>query len=154
MIARKEAVQLTQDGIQAIIYVSAGDLRKAINVLQASGVTQKKVDADAVYTVTGKARPEEVSQMINAALEGRFAQAQEKLQSLLVWQGLAGEDVIRQIHREVLLIGVDEAIKVQLVDVVGEAEYRLAEGADPEIQLSYILARFALVGSSRGQNQS
>jgi len=153
-IARKEDVQLVQDGIQAIIYVSAGDLRKAINVLQASAVTQKKVDADTVYSITGKARPEEVRQMINGALEGRFVEAQEKLQNLLIWQGLAGEDVVRQIHREVLLSGIDEVIKVQLVDVVGEAEYRLAEGADPEIQLSYVLARFALLGGNRGQSRS
>lgn len=153
-IARKEEVQLVQDGIRAIIYISAGDLRKAINVLQASAVMHKKVDADAVYSITGRARPDEVRQMINSAIEGRFAEAQEKLQNLLVWQGLAGEDVVRQIHHELLLTGIDETVKIQLVDVIGEAEYRLAEGADPEIQLSYVLARFALLGGNRGQSRS
>jgi replication factor C small subunit len=153
-IAQKEHVQLTQDGVQAIIYVSAGDLRKAINVLQSSSVMQKKVDADTVYSITGRARPDEVRHMIASALEGRFMEAQEKLQDLLVWQGLAGEDVVRQIHREVLLTGTDETTKVQLVDAVGEAEYRLAEGADPEIQLSYVLARFALLGANRGQSRT
>ena len=83
--------------------------------------------------------------MINSALNGKFLEAQEKLRNLLIWQGLSGTDVIRQLHREVLILGIDEHLKIQLVDMVGEAEYRLTEGADPEIQLSYVLAKIALI---------
>lgn len=145
-IAHAEKVKLTEEGKEAILYVASGDLRKAINVLQAAAVTQKRVDADAVYNTTGKARPEDINQMITAALNGNFLEAQEKLRNLIIWQGLSGTDIIRQIHREVLQLGIDEKIKVQLVDMVGEAEYRLTEGADTEIQLSNILAKFAFIG--------
>lgn len=144
-IADREEVNLSDDGIQAILYVSGGDLRRAINVLQAAAVIQKKVDADAIYETTGKARPEDINQMISLAFNGKFIEAQEKLRNLLIWQGLSGTDIIRQVHREVMKLGIDETIKVQLVEAVGEAEFRLTEGADPEIQLSYILAKFALI---------
>jgi replication factor C small subunit len=147
-IAKKEQVQLSDDGIQAILYVSGGDMRRAINVLQAAAVTQKQVDADAVFSTTGKARPEDVHQMLQLALDGKFLDAQEKLRNLLVWQGLAGTDIIRQIHREVMKLGINELSKVQLVDLVGEAEFRLTEGADPEIQLSHVLAKVALLAQS------
>ena len=138
---------MTEEGIKAILYVSAGDLRRAINVLQAASVLEKQVDADAVYTTTGKARPEEVRQMIHSALEGNFLEAHEKLLDLLIWQGLSGTDVVRQIHSEVLKLGIEEELKIQLVDMVGDTEFRLTEGADSEIQLSYVLARFALIGN-------
>jgi replication factor C small subunit len=147
-IAKKEQVTLSKEGLDAILYVSSGDMRRAINVLQAASVIQKKVDADAVFSTTGKARPEDIHQMLQLALNGKFLEAQEKLRNLLVWQGLSGTDIIRQIHREVLRLGIDEMVKVQLVDMVGEAEYRLTEGADPEIQLSHILARFSLLAQS------
>ncbi len=147
-IAKKENVELTDEGIQAILYVSGGDLRRAINVLQAAAVTTKQVNADSVYETTGKARPEDVRQMLNLALRGGFLEAQEKLRNLLIWQGLSGTDIIRQVHREVMRLGIDEIIKVQLVEIVGEAEFRLTEGADPEIQLSHILAKFALLAKS------
>jgi replication factor C small subunit len=147
-IANKEEVQVTEDGIQSILYVSGGDLRRAINVLQAASVTQNQVDADAVFSTTGKARPEDVHQMLQLALNGKFLEAQEKLRNLLVWQGLAGTDIVRQIHREVMKLGINEIRKVQLVDLVGEAEFRLTEGADPEIQLSLILAKVALLAQS------
>jgi replication factor C small subunit len=145
-ISKAEEIVLSKEGLDAILYVSAGDLRKAINVLQAASVMQKKVDADSVFLTTGKARPEEVRQMIHLALEGKFLQAQEKLLNLLIWQGLSGTDVIRQIHREVLNLGINEQLKIRLVDMVGETEFRLTEGADPEIQLSYVLAQIALSG--------
>jgi len=145
-IAGQEDVILSEDGIQAILYVSGGDLRRAINILQAASVMKKKVDADTVYTITGKARPEEIRQMIELALNGKFMDAHQKLRNLLIWQGLSGEDIIRQIHREVLMLGIKEQAKIKLVDVIGEAEFRLTEGADPEIQLSHILAQFALLG--------
>ncbi|MFX1342250.1 MAG: replication factor C small subunit [Promethearchaeota archaeon] len=148
-IAQQEGVELSEDGVEAILYVSSGDMRRAINVLQAAAVTKKLVDADAVYSTTGKARPEEVREMISSSLNGDFLEAQNKLRNLLVWQGLSGSDIVRQIHSEVLKLGVDEKIKVQLVGLVGEAEFRLTEGADPEIQLSYVLANFALIGNPK-----
>ena len=86
--------------------------------------------------------------MLQLALNGKFIEAQEKLRNLLIWQGLAGTDIVRQIHREVMNLGINETIKVQLVDLVGEAEFRLTEGADPEIQLSHVLAKFALLAQS------
>jgi len=147
-IAQQEQVKLDEEGTQAILYVSGGDLRRAINVLQAASVIEKQVNADAVFTTTGKARPEDVNQMLQSALNGKFLEAQEKLRNLLIWQGLSGTDIIRQIHREVMKLGIDELIKIKLVDMVGEAEFRLTEGADPEIQLSHILARFALLAQS------
>ena len=147
-IAKIEQVQITDDGLQAILYVSGGDLRRAINVLQAASVTENQVDADAVFSTTGKARPEDVNQMLQLALKGKFLEAQEKLRNLLIWQGLAGTDIVRQIHREVMNLGINDMEKVQFVDLVGEAEFRLTEGADPEIQLSHVLAKFALLAQS------
>ncbi|MFX1509849.1 MAG: replication factor C small subunit [Promethearchaeota archaeon] len=151
-IAKQEQVKLSKDGTEAIIYVSGGDLRRAINVLQAASVIQKQVDADAVFITTGKARPTDINQMLQSALNGNFLEAQEKLRNLLIWQGLSGTDIIRQIHREVLKLGINELVKVQLIDMVGEAEFRLVEGADPEIQLSHILAKFALL-AQQSENQ-
>jgi replication factor C small subunit len=152
-IAQKEQVKLSEEGTQAILYVSGGDLRRAINVLQAASVMKKQVDADAVFSTTGKARPEDVNQMIQLALNGKFLGAQEKLRNLLIWQGLAGTDIIRQIHREVMILAMDESKKVELIDLIGETEFRLTEGADPEIQLSHILAKFALLAQSSGIGQ-
>ena len=54
--------------------------------------------------------------------------------------------LIKQIHRAVYDLNIKERDKVRLVDRVGEAEFRMVEGANPRIQLESLLAHFAVIG--------
>ncbi|MHA1578761.1 MAG: replication factor C small subunit [Candidatus Freyarchaeota archaeon] len=152
-ISEKEGVKLEDDGIEAILYVSEGDMRKAINTLQAASALGESVNADAVYKVTGKARPEEVRQMMELALSGYFVKAREKLHELLINYGLSGVDVVRQVHRETFNMGIPEPWKLRIANIVGEIDFRMSEGANEEIQLSALLARFGLVGQGKEKAQ-
>src|SRR5687767_982699 len=42
-IAKEEKLDITQDGLEAILYVSRGDLRKAVNTLQVAATVTKKI---------------------------------------------------------------------------------------------------------------
>ena len=145
-IARAEKLTLTEDGIKAIAYVSEGDMRRATNILQAAATLRRKVDEKAVYEVSAAARPEEVRRMLELALDGKFEEARNKLYDLLINQGLAGEDILDQVHREIFNLKVPEPVKVKLIDKVGEFDFRLTEGASERIQLEAVLAHFALIG--------
>lgn len=145
-IARAEKLVLTEEGIKAIVYVSGGDMRMAINVLQAAAAVGKKIDEKAVFEVSAMAKPEEVREMLDLALSGKFEEAREKLNDLLVNQGLSGEDILEQIHREIFNLKLPEPMKVKLVDKVGEFDFRLSEGSNERIQLEAVLAHFALIG--------
>jgi replication factor C small subunit len=145
-ISRVEGLALAPTGLKAIIYVSEGDMRKAINVLQAAATLKKKIDEKAVYEVTAAARPEDIRAMLELALAGKFLNAREKLQELLIDRGLAGEDVLDQVHREIFDLKLPEPVKVELVDRVGEFSFRLTQGANERIQLEAMLAHFGLVG--------
>ncbi|MFH0955375.1 MAG: replication factor C small subunit [Candidatus Micrarchaeota archaeon] len=144
-VAKIEGLILDAKGIHAIQYVCQGDLRKAINVLQAASSVNKKISEENVYNVSSRAQPEEVKQMIHAALAGKFLEAREKLDSLLYDHGMSGEDVILQLYREVMELDeseLDSRIKIELVDVIGEYNFRLVEGANERIQLEALLAQF------------
>jgi DNA polymerase III delta prime subunit len=143
-IADEEGISYTDDGIAALVYAAAGDMRKAINALQAAAVMGETVDEEAVYTITATARPEEIEEMITQALEGEFTAARATLDSLLTEKGLAGGDVIDQIHRSVWEFDLDDEAAVRLLDRVGEADYRIAEGANERVQLEALLASVAL----------
>ena len=143
-IADEEGITYTDDGIDALVYAADGDMRKAINALQAAAVMGETVDEEAVYTITATARPEEIEEMITQALSGNFTAARSTLDSLLTEKGLAGGDVIDQIHRSVWAFDLDDEAAVRLLDRVGEADYRIAEGANERIQLEALLASVAL----------
>jgi replication factor C small subunit len=145
-IAEKEHVKLSAEGLDAIFEVCGGDLRRAINTLQSATSLGKPVDAKVVYSVTGKASPADVQKMIKTAMEGDFVGARKRLREMTQQYGVAGSDLMRQIHTEIFRSELPEQWKIKLADIVGEADFRLVEGADEEIQLSALLARLVEAG--------
>jgi len=150
-IAKKENVKSTEDGIKAVIEVAEGDMRKAINTLQAAASVKKAVNEDSVYLVVGRAKPKDVKEMLELAFDGDFLKAREKVRLMLVEYGLSGTDIVKQIHSEIFRMTIPEKNKVALADAIGEVDYRLVEGADEEVQLSALLARLALVAERANQ---
>ncbi len=142
-IASAEGIELTDDGVEALVYAADGDMRKAINALQAAGVLGETVNEDAVFAVTSTARPEEIEEMVTTALSGEFVAAREQLDELLTEKGIAGGDVIDQLHRSVWEFDLDDRAAVRLMDRLGEADYRITEGANERIQLEALLASLA-----------
>jgi replication factor C small subunit len=142
-IAATEGIDLTDSGVEALVYAADGDMRKAINALQAAGIMGDTVDEDAVFAVTSTARPEEIESMVNTALEGEFVAAREQLDELLTEKGIAGGDVIDQLHRSVWEFDLDDRAAVRLMDRLGDADYRITEGANERIQLEALLASLA-----------
>jgi replication factor C small subunit len=140
-IADGEKVKFLKDGLDAIFEVCGGDLRRAINTLQAAASLNKPVDAKVVYSITGRASPADVRKMIEVAMKGDFIEARKQLRDMIQKYGVAGSDIIRQIHTEIFRSDIPEPWKIRLADVVGEIDYRLVEGADEEVQLSALLAR-------------
>ncbi len=147
LIAEKESLDIVDEGLDAIYQASKGDVRKAINLLQAAAANQKLIDDVAIYNLLGNVSPEKVKDMLAVALDGRFLESRELLRELLIDQGLAPDDIIRNIYREIMRHStLTEQMKVKLSDTIGEVDYRLTQGSRAEIQLSTLLAHLALIG--------
>src|SRR6266496_600489 len=98
---------------------------------------------ESVYQVVGRAKPTDVHEMLNHALKGDFIKAREELRHLLVRYGLSGSEIVRQIHSEIFRLAVPEKKRIDLVEAVGEIDFRLVQGGDEEVQLSALLAKLA-----------
>ncbi len=139
-----EGVKYDAHGIDAVMYVSEGDMRRAVNLLQ-SAATYGAVTEDNVYKITSRAKPEDIRTLLNLSLSGKFLDARNLLDRLMLSVGLSGEDILLQINRETLNLDVDDKTKVRIIDLVGEANFTLVEGANERIQLEALLARLALL---------
>jgi replication factor C small subunit len=143
-IADAEGIETTEDGIDALVYAADGDMRKAINALQAAAVMGEVVDEEGVFKITSTARPEEIAEMVTHAIEGDFSKARSILDDLLTNKGMAGGDIIDQLHRSVWEFDLDDEATVRLMDRVGEVDYRITEGANEQVQLEALLASLSL----------
>ena len=143
-IASEESIELTEDGVDALVYAAGGDMRKAINGLQAASVSGDVVDEEAVFAITSTARPEVIHGMVQNALDGDFTAARAQLDELITEEGIAGGDIIDQLHRSIWEFDVADEEAVRILDRVGETDYRITEGANERIQLEAMLASLSL----------
>ena len=143
-IAAAEGIEVTDDGRDALVYAAGSDMRRAINSLQAAATTGEVVDEEAVYLITSTARPEEIESMVTDAINGDFSKARATLDTLLTDTGMAGGDIIDQLHRSVWDFDLSERDAVRLMERIGETDYRITEGANEQVQLEALLASLAM----------
>ena len=147
LVASKENLSLRPDGLDALLYVCEGDLRRAVNYLQACSTIGAEVSESIVYRITGKIQPQEIQTLLTTALSKQFSIAKRKLDEFVNMYGLSGRNIIRQAHQETLNLEIDEKVKLDLIKLLAEVEYRLSQGASEEIQLNAMIAKIGLLDS-------
>ncbi|MBY8984590.1 MAG: replication factor C small subunit [Candidatus Lokiarchaeota archaeon] len=147
-VANEEGISLTPEGLLAIVDVSRGDCRRAINYLQSCGTISKKIDQDVVFRVAGEVPPEKIKDILNTALKGHLQKSIELLNDLIKEYGLSGQNIIKNIHREIYELDVAETLKIELSKLLAEFEYRLSQGGTEDIQLQALLAKIIMLQES------
>lgn len=144
-IAQMESVKADKDGLEAVIYVSEGDMRHAINVLQATAAVAKAVTKQDVFSIASRAQPEIVRKLMALALDGKFMEARNVLDDLIINRSISGEEILLQMHKEIENLDVPNEKKLKLLNLIGEYNFRLVEGANEKIQLDALVAQMAMI---------
>ncbi len=143
-IEKEEGLKIDDAGREALFSASGGDCRKLENIMQSCAALSNSIDEKTVYSVASSAKPKEVLDVLQLAVQGQFVKAKDKLLSTMLEYGLSGLDVIKQIQEEVWNLNVEERKKIAMIDACGEIEFRLVEGSDEFIQLECLLAKFGM----------
>ena len=147
-VAKQEKLTLAPGGLNAIIEVSRGDCRRAINYLQSCGTISKKIDEEIVFRVAGEVPPDKIKIILNTAIEGQLLLSIKLLNDLIKEYGLSGQNIIKNLHREIYELKVKETLKIELSKLLAEFEFRLSQGGTEEIQLQALLAKIVMLQSS------
>jgi len=142
-IAENEGFKISREAIDAVLRVSGGDLRRVTNVLQTASMTEDKIEEEDIYGASASLKPDETEEILEKALEGDFIDAREHLADIMIERGLDGQDVINAIHREVMDLEVSDRAKLEIIEHLGEFEFRIAEGGTSDIQIEALLAKIA-----------
>ena len=139
-ISKKEKVKSDKKGLKAIYDYSEGDLRHAINLLQATAslgeVTEETVKASAGLTKTT-----DVDEVLKMALTGKILEAREKMIELIKVYGMSESDFLKYINSAVFKTKHEKLSDI--LQVIAKYDYRILSGANSEIQLSALLAELS-----------
>lgn len=136
-IAKKEKIKADKKGLKAIYEYSEGDLRHAINLLQATAsigdISENNVKASAGLTKTS-----DVDGVLKMALSGKILDAREKMIELIKVYGMSESDFLKYLNAAVFKTKHEKISDI--LEVIAKYDYRILVGANPEIQLSALLA--------------
>jgi len=136
-IAKKEKVKTDKKGLKAIYDYSEGDLRHAINLMQATA-SIGDISEDNVKASAGLTKTSDVDGVLKMALSGKIIDAREKMIELIKVYGMSESDFLKYLNSAVFKTKHEKLSDI--LEVIAKYDYRILVGANPEIQLSALLA--------------
>ena len=143
LIAQKEKIKADEKGLETICDYVDGDIRHAINILQAAASTGS-VDTSSVKSVIGLTKTKDVQNVLKLALDGKISDAREKMIELIKVYGMSESDFLKYINQAVFTSKTNNIEGV--LEIIAKYDYRILAGANPEIQLSALLAELTKFG--------
>ena len=141
-IAQAERVTISEDGLAAINSLAGGDMRKCLNILQGCALTTKTITADTVHLCTGTPSPALIDTILEKLLTLNFNDNYRELQEIRISAGLSLNDIIRELHKNLLKIEFPDKMKISLVKRLAEVEMRLSVGSNEKLQQASMIGAF------------
>ena len=142
VIAKKEKVKSNKKGLKAIYDYSQGDLRHAINLLQATA-SLGEISEETVTSSAGLTKTTDVDDVLKIALSGNVVDSREKMIELIKVYGMSESDFLKYFNSAVFKSKHEKL--AEILEVIAKYDYRILVGANSEIQLSAMLAELARI---------
>merc|ERR1739844_709431 len=143
-VCRKENVDHSDDGLEAVVFTAQGDMRQALNNLQSTHEGFGFVKSENVFKVCDETHPILVKDMLDHCVKSDIDQAYKILAHL--WElGYSPEDIITSIFRVCKTHNLPEYLKLEFIKEIGLTHLALVQGTQSLLQLSGMLARLCQV---------
>ena len=130
---------MTEDGKKALLKLSKGDMRRALNVLQACHAAYDVIGETEIYDCTGSPQPADIETVVNSMLSDDFTTSYKSecccllssdvvltcttvISALKVERGLALPDLINGAYEHIETIDFKPQARVYLLDFLATTE--------------------------------
>jgi len=144
-IAEIEKVQLTEDGVKAILRLSGGDMRRCLNILQSAHTSYNKVNEETVHETTGAPKDKDIENILNFLLNKDFKDSFNEISKMMMEKGLALNDIITGIYKLIIRMKIDAIVLCQVLSELADLEHRLTVATNERLQLASLVAMFQVV---------
>jgi replication factor C subunit 2/4 len=148
-ICKAEEVLYTDDGLEAILFTAEGDMRHALNNLQAAnslakgGDSKKMVDQKLVFQVCDQPHPTVVRAVVDACQRGDLEVAIEQL-TFLNQKGYSASDIIGTLFKVTKASDtLTEDLKLEFLREIGFCHVRISNGVNSLLQLLGLVSRLS-----------
>lgn len=149
----EEKVNITQEATDSLVTLSKGDMRRALNVLQAchasstplqppgkpavdpSSIVRDQITQTTIYDCIAAPHPSDIKYIIETLLsKNDMTECLRTINNLKTLKGLALADILTAISEELVTNDVPPQVMVTWMSGLADIEYRLSGGGSEAIQ--------------------
>ncbi|KAK4667578.1 Subunit of heteropentameric Replication factor C (RF-C) [Podospora pseudopauciseta] len=154
----EEHIKIKPEAADALVKLSKGDMRRALNVLQAchasstplqpkdapkipeDQIVRETITVDTIYMCVAAPPPDIIKKIMNTLLSTSDVTAcLAAVNSVKVTQGLALADIITALSEELVKLEVKPEVMITWLDLLAQVEHRVAGGASEVIQTGAVV---------------
>ncbi|CAD7697557.1 unnamed protein product [Ostreobium quekettii] len=144
VVCKEEGVPNNPEGLEAVIFTADGDMRQALNNLQATHFGFGFVNQKNVFRVCDQPHPTMVVQIVKCCLAAGFEDAHDEMMKLCDL-GYSSVDIVSTLFRIVRNHDMHEFLKLEFIREVGFCHMRVLDGCSSRLQLSGLLAKLCAI---------
>ncbi|KAJ0406611.1 hypothetical protein ATCC90586_006111 [Pythium insidiosum] len=146
-VCQAEKVGYRDDGLAALLFTAEGDMRNALNNLQATFSGFGFINEANVFKVCDQPHPTAVRSIIGHCTKGDIDGAEKEL--IALWKtGYSTQDIIGTVFRVCKSFAMDEKLKLEFIRAIGSTHMNIADGVSSLLQLHGLIARLCALASS------
>ncbi|EPY51475.1 DNA replication factor C complex subunit Rfc3 [Schizosaccharomyces cryophilus OY26] len=139
-VINNERCNIDSEAKGALLKLSRGDMRKALNILQACHAAYEHIDESSIYNCVGHPHPSDIDYFIKSIMNEEFVTAYNAINSIKQQKGLALQDIITCIFEALDELQVPANTRIFILDQLASIEHRMSFGCSEKIQLSAMIA--------------
>lgn len=135
----KENLKISSEAEAALLKLSKGDMRKALNVLQAckAAVDEgEEISEDMIYESVGAPHPKDIETILDSILKDDWSSSIATLQKIKQLKGLALIDLLQGFIEILDHYELKTRTRAEILKGLGEIEYAISKGGNEKIQSS------------------
>ncbi|KAK9323900.1 P-loop containing nucleoside triphosphate hydrolase protein [Lipomyces orientalis] len=143
-VIERENVNISDEAFNSLLSLSKGDMRRALNVLQACHVAQEDDSAAEsppitegdIYECVGNPRPDDIRMIMDTMMSEEWGTALRTIRKIKQTNGIALADILQGLFEEIERIQVKPITRAEWIMGLAEIEYRLSSGGSENLQTS------------------
>eukprot|EP00920_Eleutheroschizon_duboscqi_P005876 GHVT01013796.1.p1 GENE.GHVT01013796.1~~GHVT01013796.1.p1 ORF type:complete len:399 (-),score=79.27 GHVT01013796.1:822-1940(-) len=150
-VIEKEQVEFTEEGLECLIHTADGDMRAALNNLQATVSGFATVNKENVMKVCDVPPPEAVEKMLKWCLKGAWQEAHNVAFNLIAL-GYTPLDILVTSRGVLQRLDAPEHIILEFLKALGMIHMTMAKGLGTQLQLDRMLSSLCKVALTLGSS--
>ncbi|KAK9474367.1 P-loop containing nucleoside triphosphate hydrolase protein [Dipodascopsis tothii] len=142
-VIEAEGVRISRPALDALLDLAKGDMRRALNVLQACHTAAPdgtEISDRDVFECVGNPDPADIKTLLDSIMTDEWGTAVRTVSRIKQGKGLALADILASLAEEIERIEVRPATRIAWLDGLADVEYRLGSGGSEVLQTSAMIS--------------